>query len=97
MEITLARVPNSYTLVQGTSRDVLSVGGHCDRRDAIFNVKVQNLSTGVDVPYANGAISAAGCDVFAVTSKVKGINVLIMPCKGMPDLLGFDIPDLSQS
>jgi hypothetical protein len=60
-------------------------------------MKVQNLSTGVDVPYANGAISATGCDVFAVRSKVKGINVLIMPCEGVPDLLGFNVPDLSQS
>ena len=88
------RVPNAYTLVQASGSDEAIVGRDGNSRDPIFDLKRENALVLLDVPQTDAAIAGSRGDVAAIGGEVKRINVLIVACELVPDLLLLDIPDL---
>lgn len=93
-KVAIGGIPNSDALVKRPSSDILSVGRDSNSGDAIFNAESQDVLAGFDVPQADGAVAAAGCDGASITSKVKGVDILLVASEGVPDGPVGNIPYL---
>lgn len=90
----LVEVPNPDALVERPSRYVLRIGGDGHRRDTVLDRQCQDVGACLDVPQADGAITAAGCDRTAVAREVERVDVLLVAGEGVANLLLVNVPDL---
>jgi hypothetical protein len=93
-EVAIGGIPNSDALVKRPSSNILGVGRYSNGGDAIFNAESQDVLAGFDVPQADGTVAAAGCDGASITSKVKGVDILLVASEGVPDGPVGNIPNL---
>lgn len=96
-DIAAANVPNAYTFVERASCNEFAVGRDSNRSHAVFNGEGQNFAVAVDVPDANGVVTATGGDVTTVASEVKGVDVLIVAGKSVADGTRLNIPNLEKN
>lgn len=90
-------VPNTHALIQRASCHILGIWRNSDSSDTILNREGQYVRARFDVPEANSAIPTARCYCPTVSGKVKRVDILLVPCEGIPDGSVGDIPNLNMS
>jgi hypothetical protein len=93
-EVAGSSVPDTDALVERTSCNKLGVGGDGDGGYAIFDAESKDVLACLDIPQANGTITAAGSNSTAITGEVERIDVLVMAREGVPDGSRRNIPYL---
>ena len=87
-------IPNTDALVERTGGDEAVVGRDGHRSDTILDGEVGDLVVPLEIPQANTAIAAAGCNDLAVAREVERIDVLFVAGELMLDLAAGNIPHL---
>ena len=93
-QITLVNIPDSDALVQRSCSHILSIRGNGDCRDPVLYGQGEGTRAGLDVPKADGSVSAARGDGPSVSGKVQGVDILLVSRKRVSDRLGLDVPNL---
>jgi hypothetical protein len=93
-ELSALDVPDSNTLVEGTSRNKAVVGGDGDGSDTVLDGEVGHLLVPLQIPQANTAITTTRSNDLAVAGKVQGVDILLVAGELVLDLARVDIPDL---
>lgn len=93
-QISGCRVPDANALVEGTGRNVVTVGRHGDCGDTILNAQSVDQLAIQDIPKAHGLVATSRSNVAAVTSEVKGVDILFMSGEDVLNRAGSNIPNL---
>lgn len=93
-KISCGSIPDTNTLVERTSRNILGIWGDRNSGDAIFDTKGQDVLTSLDIPKTDSTISTSGCNGATIASKIKRINVLLVTSECVSDGSGLNIPHL---
>lgn len=72
------RVPHTDALVQRSGRNVVAIGRHSHRGDAILDAKGVDELAIENVPQTHGLVPTARGNVTAVAREVQGVDVLLV-------------------
>lgn len=93
-KVAAGGIPHTDALIEGSCGDILGVGGDGNRGDAVLDAEGQNVLASLDIPEANGAITAARCNGATIASEVKRVDILLVTSEAISDGSGGDIPNL---
>lgn len=93
-QILAGNIPDTDNLVQRTSSDALGVRGDGNSRNAILNSEDARANALLNIPESYGSVAASRCDSATITSKVEGVNVLLVTVEAVADRARLDVPDL---
>ena len=93
-DVTTFEFPDANALVQRAGSNVTSVRRDGNRRHSVLDLKIEHGLALLHVPQSNAAVAAARRDIVAGSSKIQGINVLLMAREDLLDRSRLDIPDL---
>lgn len=95
-QVSCRRVPDTNALVERAGRNVVTVGRHGHSGNTILNAQGVHKLAVQNIPKAHSLVTTSGSDVAAVTSKVKGVDVLLMSGKDVLNRTSGNIPNLSE-
>ncbi len=89
-------VPNSDTLIKGSSSDKPSIWRNSNSRDAILNAERHDVLLGLDIPETDSAITRSRSDGSSISGEVEGVDILLVAWEGTLDSVGGNIPNTDQ-
>jgi len=95
--IALVEIPDSDALVKQAGGDVLRVGRESNTSDVILGGQSQRALASVNIPQADGSVTAARRKRATVAGEVQRVDILFMTLKDMIYLSRCNIPDLGLS
>jgi hypothetical protein len=93
-QVASGSVPNANALIQRAGRHVAAIGGHGHSSDTILNAQGVDKLAIENVPQTNGLVTTARGDEAAVTSKVQGVDILLVSTEDVLDGACVDVPNL---
>jgi hypothetical protein len=93
-QVASGGIPDTHALVQRTGSDVVAVGRHGNRGDAILNAEGVDELAVKNIPKTHGLVSTARSDVTSVVGEVEGVDILLVTAEDILDGARGNIPDL---
>jgi hypothetical protein len=95
-KVAVGSIPHADALVEGTSRDVLGVRRDGDGSHAVLDTEGQDVLACLNVPEADGAVTATRGDGASIAREVEWVDILLVTSEAIPNGSVRDIPNLTK-